>query len=346
MGAFIVAVWLGPRRIRKWPHQSLGRSRRLNSTVFGKIGSGTDKLPFWLGDGQWSPSSIVVTDGIFLTIQKDRDRLGPACSHGVSDQKPEAAYENCLLTSSSSCRIRRALGQPCGSAYTSRHNITVIYMPLPAAFACESPIHPVVLSAAANMPTEISTSTPSSGFLLPSASDLAVTVFLAGPTDNKAWRGDFTKLLTKAYANLSPASTPVPTPPPQHVTVIDPNNDQWDSSWSQDYHDTSDTRFRQQVDWELSCQEACDMVVFWFAAGGPQAHAPVSLLELGLALGRSRSEDPRAAKPAAVLVGCQPGYSKRGNVQAVCARNGTDVCESLEVLVSAVVRASLQVDKH
>lgn len=72
-------------------------------------------------------------------------------------------------------------------------------------------------------------------------------------------------------------------------------------------------------------------MVFYFVAG---QQAPVSLLELGLVLGQYTGTSKRK-----VLVGCEDGYCKRGNVQAVCARYGVPLTENLKGLVHAVVAA-------
>lgn len=74
--------------------------------------------------------------------------------------------------------------------------------------------------------------------------------------------------------------------------------------------------------------DSARIVVFYFH-GKPLA--PVSLLELGL-----------AARPGLAVVGCEPGYWKRGNVQAVCKRFSLPFKESLNDLVAHVV-SSLKV---
>lgn len=173
------------------------------------------------------------------------------------------------------------------------------------------------------------------------------TIFLAGPT-NENWRDPFIALFKKEASeqaattttttdNTTVSSFPI-------ITLIDPTQPKWDSTWVQDYDAPADTRFRTQVDWELDRQTSADLVVFYFVAG--QA-APVSLLELGLALGGSDSSgssgqsnnNKKKKKKRRVLVGCEKGYRQRGNVQAVCARHDVSFQENLEGLVEAVVAA-------
>lgn len=65
--------------------------------------------------------------------------------------------------------------------------------------------------------------------------------------------------------------------------------------------------------------DSATVVVVYF---DERSKAPVSLLELGL-----------VARSGRVVVGCQPGFWKRGNVQAVCARLGVPLEEDMEGLV-------------
>lgn len=159
------------------------------------------------------------------------------------------------------------------------------------------------------------------------------TIFLAGPT-NENWRDPFINLFKRGiHPQTKTTTTTTTTSSPIHqVTIIDPTQPKWDSTWVLDYEHAADTRFRTQVDWELERQTSADLVVLYFVAG--QA-APVSLLELGLALGGKKR----------VLVGCEKGYKQRGNVQAVCDRYGVSLMENLEGLVEVVVAAAREATK-
>ncbi|MBA3685319.1 MAG: nucleoside 2-deoxyribosyltransferase domain-containing protein, partial [Planctomycetes bacterium] len=88
-------------------------------------------------------------------------------------------------------------------------------------------------------------------------------------------------------------------------TVLNPRRDAWDANWGQDL---DDARFAGQVAWELDALDRADVVACWLPAG---SQAPISLLELGL-----------HARGGRLLVGCPPGFHRRGNVRAVCARYG------------------------
>lgn len=122
------------------------------------------------------------------------------------------------------------------------------------------------------------------------------------------------------------------------MTIIDPTQPLWDSTWVQDYSNADDPRFRTQLDWELDHQISADLIVAYFVAG---EQAPVSLLELGMALGQSLGQGggEGTRRNKRVLVGCEEGYCKRGNVQAVCAKYGVSLTENLDDLVKVVIAA-------
>lgn len=88
------------------------------------------------------------------------------------------------------------------------------------------------------------------------------SIFLAGtttPTGQPNWRDTLTSTLKQ-----------------DPVTLLDPNRDDWDSMWKENF---SDSRWVEQVNWELDMQEKADFVVVFFH--GVSA-APISMLELGL----------------------------------------------------------------
>ncbi|KJR80277.1 uncharacterized protein SPSK_05624 [Sporothrix schenckii 1099-18] len=139
-------------------------------------------------------------------------------------------------------------------------------------------------------------------------------LFLAGTTPVKSLGHgnpnpvvDWRRLVCSAVGNLP-------------VTVFDPLRPDWDASWTED---ANFSLFRQQVDWELEMQEQSTLIAFFF---DPARDGSVSLLELGLCAGRA----------ASAIVGCPPGYTKRGNVQMVCARYGIPLVDSAEALADAV----------
>lgn len=102
-------------------------------------------------------------------------------------------------------------------------------------------------------------------------------------------------------------------------TLLNPRRADWDATWAQD---VGDSRFREQVEWELSHLERADQVAVFFAPG---TKAPITLLELGLFAASGR-----------LIVACPKGYWRKGNVDIVCARYGVRQVADLEGLVSAL----------
>lgn len=102
---------------------------------------------------------------------------------------------------------------------------------------------------------------------------------------------------------------------PFDVAVFNPRRSLWDPDLAQ----TLDSPvFVEQVNWELDQLQLADIVFFYFQAG---TLSPISLLELGLAL-NDRSVD--------VIVVCEPGFWRRGNIQLTCARADAKVLDTLD----------------
>ena len=139
------------------------------------------------------------------------------------------------------------------------------------------------------------------------------SVFLAGTTDPKDvdWR-----------MSLAASLSQLP------ITVYNPYRPDWTSEWKEDIDYPP---FREQVEWELDMQEKADLVFVYY-----QAHtlAPISLLELGLCAGALTKEKK-------VIVVCDPGYEKRGNVQLVCERRGILCLDKMDRGLVAAVKEIL-----
>ncbi|KAG4274992.1 hypothetical protein FPRO04_09000 [Fusarium proliferatum] len=127
----------------------------------------------------------------------------------------------------------------------------------------------------------------------PDPGDKGVSIFLAGITTSTG-EPDWREVLTNDLMN-------------HQVTIMNPDRPDWDSTWKEDF---SDKRWEKQVWWELDMQEAADIIVFMFH---PSTDAPISLMELGLAV---------KSKSKRIIVCAQDGYRKKGNVEAVCRRYG------------------------
>ena len=136
-------------------------------------------------------------------------------------------------------------------------------------------------------------------------SDTTTKVFLAGTIDmgnSKNWQAEFAAQLKDV-----------------EVTLFNPRRLDWDSSWKQD---PNAEPFRSQVLWEHHHINSADLVVFNFEPG---SQSPITLLELGMKLGRPVYKN--------VLVRCPKAYFRYGNVALMCELCGIRVCETLEELV-------------
>lgn len=95
----------------------------------------------------------------------------------------------------------------------------------------------------------------------------------------------------------------------------------WDSSWKEDI---KETKFNEQVQWELKAQKQADLIVMFF---GLNTKSPISLLELGL-----------FAQSGKMVVCCPDGFWKKGNVDIVCERYGVPQVEILAELIDYIVQ--------
>lgn len=100
-------------------------------------------------------------------------------------------------------------------------------------------------------------------------------------------------------------------------TVLNPRRDAWDATWVQSLEHP---QFAGQVAWELDGLEGADVIICWLPAS---AQAPVSLLEIGL-----------HARSRRLLIGCESGFHRRGNVLAVAQRFHVPVVETLAELIT------------
>jgi len=134
-------------------------------------------------------------------------------------------------------------------------------------------------------------------------------VFLAGSIEMGAaedWQ-------QKLYSNIGSLG---------NCTFLNPRRKDWDSSWKQE---KTHAEFRRQVEWELEALDWCDIIALWLCPG---TVSPISLLELGLHL--------RSGK---LIIGCPPGFARKGNVDITAERYGVAVHESWNAFVQAVVQS-------
>lgn len=100
------------------------------------------------------------------------------------------------------------------------------------------------------------------------------------------------------------------------ITIWNPRRDDWDSSWKQSL---DNSKFVEQVEWELKAQECADIILMYFS---PTSQAPITLLELGL-----------FADDGTLIVCCPEGYWRKGNVDVVCRRYNIPTASTLEGLI-------------
>ncbi|KAG5746031.1 hypothetical protein H9Q69_006621 [Fusarium xylarioides] len=142
----------------------------------------------------------------------------------------------------------------------------------------------------------------------PDPGDKSVSIFLAGITTSTG-EPDWREVLTNDLMD-------------HRVTILNPNRPDWDSTWKENF---SDKRWEEQVWWELDMQEAADIIIFMFH---PSTDAPISLMELGLAV---------KSKSKRIIVCAQDGYRKKGNVEAVCKRYGAKLVSTGNELRDAII---------
>ncbi|KAH6950394.1 hypothetical protein BKA56DRAFT_535119, partial [Ilyonectria sp. MPI-CAGE-AT-0026] len=104
------------------------------------------------------------------------------------------------------------------------------------------------------------------------------------------------------------------------VTIFDPTRDDWDSTWKED---ASDTRWAEQIRWELDMQDTADIIVILFNG---VTLAPISLAELGMSIKSGRT-----------IVCALDGYAKKGYVEEVCRKYDGTFVRSEEELERAVI---------
>lgn len=93
----------------------------------------------------------------------------------------------------------------------------------------------------------------------------------------------------------------------------------------------SNDYFRDQVDWEADGLEKSPVVFMYF---DPATKSPITLLELGLILGRNKvimdSFPMMKVVTQSLVVYCPNGFWRQGNVEVMCYRNGIQIHRHLD----------------
>lgn len=108
------------------------------------------------------------------------------------------------------------------------------------------------------------------------------------------------------------------------VSIFNPRRDDWDTTWVQS---KENIQFSNQVRWELHHIHNADVVFFYFA---PKTMSPISLLELGLLLGRNGEAEGDSGHQVKIIVVCPDEFWRKGNVDITSDVFEADVYDNLE----------------
>jgi hypothetical protein len=100
--------------------------------------------------------------------------------------------------------------------------------------------------------------------------------------------------------------------------VFNPRRLVWDPTIEQS---ASNLVFAEQVNWELDQLEWATIAFFYFQAG---TQSPVTLAEFGKMIEMYGYTD------VMLVVVCEPGFWRKGNVDIMCTRAGVEPFETLE----------------
>lgn len=128
-------------------------------------------------------------------------------------------------------------------------------------------------------------------------------IFLSGSIDN-GQAVDWQTRLCDACADLD-------------LIFLNPRRPDWDSTWEPV---KSNPLFHEQVSWELDGLEQADLIVVYITAA---SKAPITLLELGL---HARQDN--------LVVCCEEGFWRKGNVDIVCERYGIKQVDTFDDLLA------------
>lgn len=103
----------------------------------------------------------------------------------------------------------------------------------------------------------------------------------------------------------------------KEITILNPRRKDWDSSWLQTIENE---QFNEQVNWELDALDVSNFIIMFF---DKKSKSPISMLELGL-----------YADSKKMLVCCEEGFWRKGNIDIVCKRKGIPTFETIENLIA------------
>ena len=104
------------------------------------------------------------------------------------------------------------------------------------------------------------------------------------------------------------------------VVVFNPRRKSWDHTWTQRI---GNKQFSEQVNWELDAMENADVILLFLEAN---SKSPISMMELGL-----------FADSGKLMVCCEEGFWRKGNIDIVCKRKEIDQYNTFDELSEAVI---------
>ncbi|QDW23885.1 nucleoside 2-deoxyribosyltransferase domain-containing protein [Pedobacter sp. KBS0701] len=104
------------------------------------------------------------------------------------------------------------------------------------------------------------------------------------------------------------------------VVVFNPRRKSWDQSWTQSI---DNVQFSEQVNWELDTMENADVILLFLESN---SKSPISMMELGL-----------FADSGKLMVCCEEGFWRKGNIDIVCKRKSIDQYDTFDELSAAVI---------
>jgi len=105
-----------------------------------------------------------------------------------------------------------------------------------------------------------------------------------------------------------------------NVIVFNPRRASWDHTWTQTIENV---QFSEQVNWELDAMENADVILLFLEGN---SKSPISIMELGL-----------FADSGKLMVCCEDGFWRKGNIDIVCKRKGIDQYNTFDELGTAVI---------
>lgn len=103
----------------------------------------------------------------------------------------------------------------------------------------------------------------------------------------------------------------------REIIILNPRRKDWDSTWVQIIENE---QFSAQVNWELDALEKSNFIIMYF---DKNSKSPISLLELGL-----------FADSEKMLVCCEEGFWRKGNIDIVCKRKSIPTFTTLDNLIT------------